>query len=228
MSELWAPCLRFRLSGKWRVIHLNNKHKPSLWKKWFWWRHHWLCRYLETSALDHSDISRDPVTEFDFNNISEGQLLHDYYGDQGQHLRWDRFKNLVLPRPSLWSSHHSCGQQRIVGQGSWIPPWSLQTLTPGKRKLDEMMVMKKVLLRKVLPGSRRKCQWQWRQQKVQFPGRGYHPEVLRRHLPRMLSLTMMLWSNFQHFERNIKWRWRQWWDLDAVGKEAEDGAKPEK
>ena len=133
-----------------------------------------------------------------------------------------------LPRPSLWSSHHSCGQQRIVGQGSWIPPWSLQTLTPGKRKLDEMMVMRKVLLRKVLPGSRRKCQWQWRQQKVQFPGRGYHPEVLRRHLPRMLSLTMMLWSNFQHFERNIKWRWRQWWDLDAVGKEAEDGAKPEK
>ena len=47
------------------------------------------------------------------------------------------------PLPSQWSSHHSSWRQRIVGQGSWIPPWSWLTLTPAKRKIEATIMLRK-------------------------------------------------------------------------------------
>ena len=57
-----------------------------------------MCWYLETPALDHSDICWNPISELDLNNVSEGQLLHDDDDDHGDHSTTFemRFRNVVF------------------------------------------------------------------------------------------------------------------------------------
>ena len=49
---------------EWKTFALNFLHLQS-------------SSHLESPALDHPDISRDPVAELDLHDVSKGQLLKE-------------------------------------------------------------------------------------------------------------------------------------------------------
>ena len=82
-------------------IHLNKKIKDKIPPEQKDEKGRWLCCwYLETPALDHPDVCRDPVSELDLDNVSEGQLLH--CGDH-EHNVWNA---LIVEEIELLKKFH--------------------------------------------------------------------------------------------------------------------------